>query len=102
MYVFVLTLIEQYSVNTDKNVNLSHIKPGALNVYIYHGNRKEIDSDMLARYDIVITTYFTIRMEFFPSKRNSQPRKSPIREINWFRIVLDEGTSPSAGATEVS
>lgn len=100
MYVLALMLIEQYSINTDKNVNLSHIKPGALNVYIYHGDRKEIDSDVLTRYDIVITTYSTIRMEFFPSKRNSQPRKSPISEINWFRVVLDEGTTPPPGAAE--
>lgn len=79
-----------------KNPNLRHINPGVLDVYIYHGAQKEIEPEALARYDIVITTYSAIRMEFFPPRGNSQRRKSPIKEIKWFRVVLDEGRISSS------
>lgn len=57
---------------------------------MYHGVQKETDPGKLINFDIVLTTYSTIRTELFP-KRNSQARKSPLSDIVWYRIVLDEG-----------
>lgn len=61
-----------------------------LKAHIYHGAQKETNPEKLITFDIVITTYATIRAEIF-SKRAPGVRKSPINEIRWFRIVLDEG-----------
>lgn len=45
-------------------------------------------------FDIVLTTYATIRAEVF-SKQVNQYRRSPLKEIKWFRMVLDEGIGES-------
>uniref|UniRef100_A0A914XTA1 Helicase ATP-binding domain-containing protein n=1 Tax=Panagrolaimus superbus TaxID=310955 RepID=A0A914XTA1_9BILA len=93
------------------------VKPGKLKVYVFHGPRRERDPMVLARNDIVITTYNTISSELGEdkdligqdsdddndgdnwyskaksgskkgiSKRNT---KSVLTQIGWERIVLDE------------
>lgn len=65
---------------------ITHIKPGVLSFYIYHGAGKNISIEKLVGFDLVLSTYSTIRAELFPR----QVRRSPLKEIRWFRIVLDE------------
>ncbi|KAH8150923.1 uncharacterized protein LAJ45_05105 [Morchella importuna] len=67
----------------------THIKPGAVSFYTYHGAQKDISIEKLMDFDIVLTTYATIRAEVF-SKQVNQYRRSPLKEIKWFRMVLDE------------
>ena len=55
-----------------------------LKVIKYHGKTRIKDSTNLRDSDIILTTYHTLTEEF---KRNS----SPLHDITWFRIVLDEG-----------
>lgn len=59
-----------------------HTRPGSLKVYMYYGERTK-DVAELMRYDIVLTTYTTLSTEF------SSP-ESPMKQIEWFRVVLDE------------
>ncbi|WOK95948.1 SWI/SNF-related matrix-associated actin-dependent regulator of chromatin [Canna indica] len=59
-----------------------HTRPGSLKVYIYHGERTR-DAKELLKNDIVMTTYSTMSAEFGDSN-------SPMKEIEWFRIILDE------------
>lgn len=67
-----------------------------LKVYIYHGPKREMDTKKLATFDIVMTTYATVSNEFFPNAR-AKARGTPLKDIVWFRIVLDEG-----GGTKIS
>lgn len=60
----------------------THIVPGTLRYYIYHGQGRIQDINELAKYDLVLTTYSTIAAEYLRGK--------PIEKTNWFRIILDE------------
>ena len=51
---------------------------------IYHGHGREGNPRVLADSDIVLSTYHTIAAE-------STDKMSPLWQINWFRVVLDEG-----------
>ncbi len=66
----------------------THIKPGTLSCYIYHGSQRCNDARELAKYDMVITTYNVVSSEF--DRRSKKRTDSPLEETNWFRIVLDE------------
>ena len=57
----------------------------------YHGPSRPKDVDKLANADIVVTTYNTLTVEFLKSK-TSQHQMSPLQQISWYRVVLDEGT----------
>ncbi|KAG0500907.1 hypothetical protein HPP92_000979 [Vanilla planifolia] len=59
-----------------------HTRPGSLQVYLYHGDRTK-DMEVLLRHDIILTTYKTLSLEF------SSPA-SPLKEIEWLRVILDE------------
>ncbi|KAL4232699.1 hypothetical protein ACF0H5_007387 [Mactra antiquata] len=86
---------------------LKHIKKEALNVLMYKGVHKQgfLQPRMLARQDIVITTYETLRKEIdyvdLPHSNSSEGRKlrhakrfmaipSPITAVQWWRICIDE------------
>lgn len=66
----------------------THIKPGTLKYYIYHGGNRTSDLDELAKYDIVITTYSIVSSEF--TGRGKKKGSNPLLQTNFFRIVLDE------------
>src|SRR5271163_2121566 len=57
---------------------------GTLKVTTYHGKKRETEPAILANADIVLTTYHTLAADF-------AAKRSPIHEIAWYRIVLDEG-----------
>lgn len=62
-----------------------HIKPGSMTYYVYHGPGRERNPYVLSKYDIVIATYGVVASEF--SGRSSA---NPLKELRWFRIILDE------------
>ena len=61
-----------------------HSYPGALSVRKYHGNRRQDNFDQALSSDIVLTTYATVAMELGRGT-------SVLRDVRWFRIILDEG-----------
>jgi SNF2 family DNA or RNA helicase len=67
---------------------LEHMKPGALMYCIYHGPNRTSNAFELSKYDVVVTTYGTVASEF--SGRSSKGTVSPLRQLKWFRVVLDE------------
>ncbi|KAL5431163.1 hypothetical protein PMIN05_009705 [Paraphaeosphaeria minitans] len=56
---------------------------GTFRTIKYHGTKRESNIDTLAESDIVVTTYHTLHMD-------SRRGKNPLREIEWYRLVLDE------------
>ncbi|XXG96437.1 hypothetical protein Hte_002720 [Hypoxylon texense] len=60
-----------------------HIYPGYLSYYKYHGPRREDDINKLFSSDMVLTTYATVAMEMSNGR-------NVLRNVEWFRIILDE------------
>ncbi|KAK9767591.1 hypothetical protein K7432_002478 [Basidiobolus ranarum] len=65
-----------------------HVKKNVLSVYVYHGNNRNTNPRALAKYDVVITTYNVLALEY--SRSDKHGTKSPLQEVKWLRIVLDE------------
>jgi SNF2 family DNA or RNA helicase len=74
--------------NWDEQIN-THIKEGILKVYIHHGSRRFQDPSKIASYDIVISTYNVLALEYNKEK-NNENYFAPLHKIEWFRIILDE------------
>lgn len=66
-----------------------HIKPDSFSYYVYHGSNRIKDTEKLAKYDLVITTYGSVASEL-NARSKRKPGQYPLEEIAWFRIVLDE------------
>jgi len=81
-----------------------HTRYGALKVCTYYGIRglKYYPPSKLAEYDVVLTTYGVLRGEIYHSQGKEFERKtfrkarrrrsapSPLMDIEWWRIVIDE------------
>ena len=58
--------------------------PASLGIWSYHGAKRQKEKDQLHSNDVVLTTYATVAME-------SSGSEQVLRNVDWFRIVLDEG-----------
>ncbi|KAL8937424.1 MAG: hypothetical protein Q9216_004435, partial [Gyalolechia sp. 2 TL-2023] len=72
-----------------------HVRPDQpLKVLTYHGsNRKQLTADEMAEYDIVITTYGTLSIEYLPKGAKTRPALSEDKGLfatSWRRVILDE------------
>ena len=88
-----------------------HLPEGeGLRVLTYHGNNRNNQRPQdFNQYDIVITTYQTMALEYLPggskSKPQPVPRKTGLFSMDWRRIVLDEGhtiRSPKAKLSQAA
>lgn len=61
-----------------------HVVDGTLKALKYHGQGRKSDPQQLLDFDIILTTYATVSSEHSKDL-------SPLQNIDWFRIVLDEG-----------
>ncbi|KAL7134254.1 hypothetical protein ABFS83_11G014300 [Erythranthe nasuta] len=59
-----------------------HTRHGTFKVYMYYGERTK-DATELGKHDIVLTTYSTLASE-------ESCEGSPIKKIEWRRVILDE------------
>lgn len=78
----------------------THIEAGKLSCYIYHGSNRNKNINMLASFDVIITTYAIVSSEYFG--RGSKGDGSPLFQTNFVRIVLDEAHSIREQATRQS
>ncbi|ETS80390.1 hypothetical protein PFICI_07919 [Pestalotiopsis fici W106-1] len=62
-----------------------HIHEGQMRRVIYHGPGRESLANRFEDYDVVITTYETLRAEC-----GSPEKSSPLLSWKWLRVVLDE------------
>ena len=69
----------------------SHMQDKAITWHVYHGPRRESKVAILARFNIVITTYETVVSD---KKKASQPmaQQTTLFDITWRRIIMDEGS----------
>lgn len=68
----------------DRDRHFDHATLNALTTIKYHGQNRERSPAMICDADIVITTYHTLASETSSSK-------NLINDIEWYRLVLDEG-----------
>src|SRR5579871_238240 len=75
----------------------THVQPGILSTYVYHGANREGSIDRLSEYDCIITTYSTLSQDFMRLKKNiddvdnmGRLAASPLHHLKFFRIILDE------------
>lgn len=66
----------------------AHIAKKRLSYLIYHGSNRTDDAAKLANYDLIITTYSVVSADY--DRRSRKRKSSPLEQVNWFRIVLDE------------
>ncbi|XP_006646686.1 F-box protein At3g54460 [Oryza brachyantha] len=62
-----------------------HVSSDTLNVYVWGDHKKPSAHNLAWDYDIVITTFSRLSAEWGPKKR------SVLKQIHWFRVILDEG-----------
>nr|XP_040057960.1 transcription termination factor 2 [Gasterosteus aculeatus aculeatus] len=77
-----------------------HVKTGKLMVYLYHGPQREKRANVLADFDVVVTTYSLVSKEVPVQKGGAEnsskdadevpSRSAPLLRVAWARVVLDE------------
>ncbi|KAG4441377.1 hypothetical protein IFR05_003134 [Cadophora sp. M221] len=67
-----------------------HLHPKSLSWCKFHGSRKP-SIEELSNFDIVITTYKTVALQFKTHKKQTMGLRT-LFSLYWHRIVLDEGT----------
>lgn len=74
-----------------KNQIEAHVKDtNALRVLVYHGTGKK-EAANLGQYDVVITSYGALAMEYNPNDKSKEKPAKGLYSIHWRRVVLDEG-----------
>lgn len=73
-------LVDHWKTQIEK-----HVRAGQLRVYVWTDHRKPSVHCLAWDYDVVITTFSRLSAEWGPRKR------SILRQVHWFRIILDEG-----------
>lgn len=73
----------------------THVRPGVLNTYVYHGTNREGSIDKLSEYDCIVTTYSTLSQDFMRLKKSlddidnmGRLAASPLHHLKFFRIIL--------------
>ena len=73
--------------------SLRHLRPDAAIRYcVYYGKDRTKYLGELDRYDLVITTYSVVRLDWKASITQPESART-LHSAKWGRIVLDEGKS---------
>ncbi|KAK0467795.1 SNF2 family N-terminal domain-containing protein [Desarmillaria tabescens] len=83
-----------------------------MKVLIWHGQARESDVKELKKYDVVLSTYAVLESSFrkqekgFERKKGERKmlitEKSPVHQIQWNRIILDEAHNIKERATNTA
>ena len=72
-----------------------HFKQDTFKYTIYHGQSRRKLRSSLASFDIVFTTYETLKADILDSSKSTSTASDTLEGIQWGRIVLDEGNANS-------
>ena len=75
----------------ERLIRSSHLKPHTLKWHIFHAKRRVNDRATLSRFDVVITTFQTVSMEWKKHMSYSSNHSNLLFSLRWHRVVLDEG-----------
>ncbi|KAK3316329.1 SNF2 family N-terminal domain-containing protein [Apodospora peruviana] len=84
-----LALIRQWEAEIKEKVAKSH----ALKLCVHHGPQRTKDASVLARYDVVITTYQILVSEHGHSSPEPSGLQAGCFGVHWYRVILDEAHS---------
>lgn len=84
-----LALIRQWEAEMKDKITKDH----ALKVCVHHGPQRTKDPKVLARYDVVVTTYQILVSEHGNSSPNADGLQAGCFGVHWYRIILDEAHS---------
>jgi SNF2 family DNA or RNA helicase len=73
----------QPSLQNIKLIFFRHFVPGYLNYIIFHGSKRTSNKNDLVSPSIVLTTYATVVAD--------HEGLDVLGQMNWYRVVLDEG-----------
>ncbi|CAA6663532.1 unnamed protein product [Spirodela intermedia] len=62
-----------------------HVRPGQLRIYVWTDHKKPCAHTLAWDYDIVITTFNRLSVEW------GAWRRSVLMQVHWLRVILDEG-----------
>ncbi|KAI5792198.1 SNF2 family N-terminal domain-containing protein [Pyronema domesticum] len=69
----------------------THVAPtSSLSYLVHHGSDRTKSPTVLAKQDLVITTYQILAIEFKKHFSEDNDYVSPLFTVGWFRVVLDE------------
>lgn len=70
---------------------ISHINRDTVTYLKYHGQSRSTTRRSIRNYDIVLTTYETLRREMTHDSKDVTKSMSELRQMEWSRVILDEG-----------
>ncbi len=69
-----------------------HFRPSSLAVLTYHGSARQTFAKRFHDYDVVITTYNSVALDYKRRKTKAGFNSSgTLFDVHWNRIILDEG-----------
>ena len=95
-----MTLFGQWELELKNKLN----DDAQLSIYTYHTGRKIAEAKaMAAKHDITITCYSILNKEQIGVKVGAGPKGvSPLKEIEWYRVVMDESHAIKTANTQQS
>lgn len=71
-----------------------HFRPSYVESLVYYGRGREKHCQSFGKYDIVLTTYNTVALDWkLPKSQRQKENATGLFSIHWHRVILDEGAS---------